>query len=103
MDQEKIPLTKSKSYTVVDLCQNRFFDYKDSYDYYDIDVNNILIFKKSNNKHFIRCKDVNKMTIVPLKLKIKKNYYELRTYENNDRIMFIHSDDKELFRKCREI
>ena len=72
MDQEKIPLTKSKSYTVVDLCQNIFFDYKDSYDYYDIDVNNILIFKKSNNKHFIRGMDVNKMTIVPLKLKIKK-------------------------------
>ena len=43
------------------------------------------------------------MTIVPLKLKIRKFFGELHTYTNNNRVMPIHSDDKELFRKCREI
>ena len=43
------------------------------------------------------------MTIVPLQLKIKNFFGELHTYTNNNRVMPIHSDDKELFRKCREI
>ena len=76
----------------------------DSYNYYDIDVDKIL-FKKSNNEYIIRYNDVNKMTIVPLQLKIKNFFGELHTYtnNNNNRIMSIQSDDKELFRKCREI
>ena len=28
---------------------------------------------------------------------------ELHTFANNDRVIPIHSDDKELFKKCREI
>ena len=44
---------------------NRFFGYKDSYNFYDIDVDKIL-FKKSDNKYIIRYNAVNKMTIVPL-------------------------------------
>ena len=43
------------------------------------------------------------MKIVPLQLKIKNFFSELHTFTNKDRIMFIHSDDKKLFRKCREI
>ena len=43
------------------------------------------------------------MKIVPLQLKIKNFFSELHTFINNDRIMFIYSDDKELFRKCRKI
>ena len=36
-----------KSYKMVDLYLNsRFFRYKDSYNYYDIDVDKILLFKK---------------------------------------------------------
>ena len=38
-----------KSYTMVDLYLNdRFLGYKDSYNYYDIDVD-IILFKKSDN------------------------------------------------------
>ena len=60
-----------KSYTMVNLYPNdRFFGYKDSYNYYDIDVDKILLFKKSNNEYIIRYNNVNKMTIVPLQLKI---------------------------------
>ena len=95
---------QDNSYTTVDLYQhNIFFGYKDSYNYYDIDVDKILLFKKSNNENIIRYNDVNKMTIVPSQLKIKNFLGELHPYTNNNRVMPIHSDDKELFRKCREI
>ena len=86
MDQENIMFFKNydKSYTMVDLyLDDKFFGYKDSYNYYDIDVNKILLFKKSNNEYIIRYNDVNKMTIVPLQLKIKNfflvNYRHLQT------------------------
>ena len=42
------------------------------------------------------------MTIVPLQLKIKDFFWWI-TYTNNNRVMYIHSDDKEHFRKCGEI
>ena len=108
-----------KSYTVVDLYinNNRYLEYIDSYNYYDIDVDKILLFKTSDNEYIIRYNDVNKMMIVPLQLKIK-NFYnelntfannnrvmynELNTFANNNRVMFIYNDDKEFFKKCREI
>ena len=105
MDQEIIMFMENQDnlYTMVDLYQNnRFFGYKDSYNYYDIDVDKIL-FKKSNNEYVIRYYDVNKMIIVPLQLKIKNFLGELHTFTNNNRVMFIYNDDKELFRKYREI
>ena len=61
-----------------------FFKYKDSYNYYDIDVDKIL-FVKSNNEYIIIYNDVNKMKIVPLQLKIKNFYFsELHMFPNND-------------------
>ena len=79
-----------------------------SYNYYDIDVDKILLYKKSNNEYIIRYNDVNKRTIVPLQFKIKTFFGELHTYTNNNNnnnniVIPIQSDDKELFRKCREI
>ena len=74
MDKENIMLFENddKSYTMVDVYLNdRFLVYKDSYNYYDIDVDKILLFKKSDNEYIIRYNDVNKMTIAPLQLKIK--------------------------------
>ena len=53
---------------------SRFLGYKDSYNYYDIDVDKILLFKKSDNEYIIRYNDVNKMIIVPLQLKINNSY-----------------------------
>ena len=106
MDQENIMFFKNqdKSYTMVDLyLNNRFFGYKDSYNYYDIDVDKILLFKKSDNEYIIRYNDVNKMKIVPLQLKIKNFFGKINTYTNNNIVMLIHNDDKERFRKCREI
>ena len=106
MDQENIMFmgNMDNSYTMVDLYQNnKFFGYKDSYNYYDIDVKKILLIKNSYKEYFIRYYDVNKMEFVPLQLKTKNFYNELSTFGNNNRIMFIHNDDKDFFRKCREI
>ena len=104
MDLENIMFFENddKSYTLVDLYinNNRYLEYIDSYSYYDIDVDKILLFKKSDNEYIIRYNDVNKAMIVPLQLKIKNFYNELNTFANNNRAMFIYNDDKELFRKC---
>ena len=91
-----------KSYTMVDLYinNNRYLEYIDSYNYYDIDVDKILLLKKIDNEYIIRYNNVNKMIIVQLQLKIKNFYNELNTFANNNRIMFIYNDDKEFFGKC---
>ena len=106
MDQENIMFVgnQDNSYSVVDLYQNNnLLGYKDSYNYYDIDVANIFLFKNSYHEYFIRYYDVNNMIIAPLQLKIKNSSGEIHIFENNNEVMYIHSDDKELFRKCREI
>ena len=46
---------------------------------------------------------LNKMEIVPLQLKINNSYSELRTYADNNRLLYIHNYDQKLFKKCREI
>ena len=108
MDQENIMFSKNqdKSYTMTALYLNHniFFGYKDSYNYYDIDIDKILLFVKSDNEYIIRYNDVNKKKIVPLQLKINNFYLgELHMLPNDITIILIHSDDKELFKKCREI
>ena len=106
MDRENIMFSKNqdKSYTMTDLYLNHdiFFGYKDSYNYYDIDVDKILLFVKSQNEYIIRYNDLSKKKIVPLQLKIKILFRQLHMYLSNITEMPIHSDDKELSRKCRE-
>ena len=47
---------------------------------------------------------MNKKKTVPLKLKIKNFYFdELNMFANDNKLVPIHSDDKEPFRKFREI
>ena len=95
---------QDESYTTIDLyLYDRFFGYKNSCNYYDIDVDKILLFKKSGSKYFIRYNDVYYTKIIPLQLRIDNFYGGICTYVNNNRVMYIHNDDKELFRKCREI
>ena len=43
------------------------------------------------------------MNVVPLQLKLKNFYGEILSNACNNRMMPIHGDDKELFRKCREM
>ena len=107
MDQENIMFFENddKSYTVVDLYinSNRYLKYIDSYNYYDIDVDKILLFKKSNNEYIIRYNDVNKIMIVPLRLNRNYSYNKMNAFKNNNKVVFIYNDDKEFFRKCIEI
>ena len=85
-----------KSYIVVDsyINSNRYLKYIDSYNCYDIDVNKILLFKKSDNEYITRYNDVNKMMIVPLQLKTNNSYNEINTFEKNNRVMLIYNDDR---------
>ena len=106
MDEKNIMFFENhdKSYTMIDpyLCDG-FFGYKNSYNYYDIDVDKILLFKKSDCKYFIRYNDVYNKKVIPLQLRIENFYSRIHTYANNNRVMYIYTDDKELFKKCREI
>ena len=107
MDKENVMFFENddKSYTVVDsyINSNRFLKYIDSCNHYDIDVDRILLFKKSDYEYISRYNNVNKMMIVPLRLKINKSYNKINTFENNIRVMLIYNDDKEFFGKCIEI
>ena len=83
MDRKNIMFFENgdKSYTMVDLyLNNKFLWYKDLYNYYDIDVDKILLFKKSDNEYIIRYNNVNKMMIVPLQLKIYNSYSEINAF-----------------------
>ena len=60
---------------------NRYLKYIDSYNYYDIDVDKILLLKKSDNEYIIRYDDVNKIMIVPLQLKINNSYSEINAFK----------------------
>ena len=102
MDRENIMFfeNRDKSYTMTDLYLNHniFFGYKDSYNYYDIDVNKILLSVKSYNEYIIRYNGVNKKKIVPLQLKTNNFYFgELHKYTSNITEVPIYSDDEELF------
>ena len=64
----------------------------------------MLLFVKSANKYIIRYNDVKKKKIASLQLKIDNfSFGELHMFTSNITLAPIHSDDKELFRKCREI
>ena len=106
MDRQNIMFFKNddESYTMVDLDLNhRFFGYEDSYNHYDIDADKILLFKKSDNEYFIRYNHISKMKIVPLQLKINNFYGKFHQLGIDTKLMSIESNDKELFKKCREI
>ena len=85
----------NKSYTMVNqYINNRYLECIGSYNYYDTDVDKMLLFKKSDNEYIIRYNDANKKMIVPLQLKIKNFYNELNTLKNNNKVMFIYNDHK---------
>ena len=81
----------------------KWYNYKDAYNYYDIGVNNILRYKKSENEYVVRYIDKYRSAIAPLQIKIKNHFVEIHKLKNNITLMSIESDGKELFRKLREV
>ena len=82
---------------------DKLFDYEDFYNYYDIDVDKTLLYKKSDNEYVIRYNGANKMNVVPLQLKIKNFLCKIHELKNNITPTSIQSNDEELFRKLRQI
>ena len=107
MDPEYIRLSKYSdgSYRITDIYPDNkgFYRYNNSYNYYDIDVDKIIVCKNSDNEYFIRYHDVNKMNYVPFLLKVKNFCCEIDKLKNNITLMLIQGYDKDLFKKCREI
>ena len=84
----------NESYFIKDQYQkDTYFDYEDAYYYYDIGVDKILLFKKSDDEYFIRYEDLDKTNI----------FHEIWAYNNGDKIMYIENSDKEFLKKNREI
>ena len=79
------------SYYIADLyfMLTSYYEYEDSYNYYDVDVDKILPQKKSDNEYVIRYTDLNRMKFLSLKLKIKNFFGKLSTFRSNDRVIFI--------------
>ena len=83
---------------------NISFGYENSYNYHDIDVDKILLLKKSEDEYFVRYNDVNKNKIVPLQLKINNySFGELEYFADHTAEVDIGSNDKIFFLKRREI
>ena len=86
------------------LNHNISFGHKDSYNYDDIDINKILLLKKSDWEYFIRYNDLNKKKSTSLQSKIEKCYFgKLSMFMGVTTLVMIHNGDNEFFRKCREI
>ena len=74
---------------------NTSFGYKDSYNYYDIDVDKILLLKKSDDEYFVRYNDVNKNEIVPIQLKINNfSFGQLEFFADGTAEVEIGSNDE---------
>ena len=95
----------NESYFIVDQYQTDtcFCDEDAYYYYYYIDVDRISLCKESDNEYFVRYNHSNKMDILPLQLKIKNFYYEIRDYNNGDKTTYTENSNKEFFKKMREI
>ena len=86
------------------LNHNISFGCEDSYNYYDIDVDKILILKKVIMIFFVRYNDVNRNKIVPLELKINNfSFGELDIFADDTAEVVFESNDEEFFIKCRAI
>ena len=84
MAQRNISFIKSdnESYVLVDqyLFGSRFHGYEDSHNYYNISVNNILLYKKTENEYVIRYIDANKSIFAALQFKINNFSGKIEIY-----------------------
>ena len=80
--------TKNKLYDESYLLNDHYFfgskwcNYEESYNYYNIDVNNILPNNESGNEYVIRYIDKYRAAIAPLQIKIKNFLDNIPKLEN---------------------
>ena len=67
-----------------------------------MDVDKILSYKKSDNEYVTRYNDLNRMKVSPLQLKIMNFFDEIEAFTNNDRVMYIENDNKELLKNVEK-
>ena len=65
------------------LLGSKSFDYEDSFNYCNINVDKLLLYKKSDNEYVIRYNDVNKMNVVPLQIKSKIFLFKIYQLKNS--------------------
>ena len=82
-----------KLYLLIDhyfLVSKRYF-YENAYSYYDIDVDNILTYKESDNEYVIIYIDKYGSAIAPLQIKIKTFLGDIHKLKNNITLMSIEN------------
>ena len=84
-------------YLMIDQYLSKWHGYEYSYNYYNIIVNNIVLYK-SDHEYFIRYIDAHKLIFAPLQAKIKNFLGDIHKLKNNIILVSIQSDDKELFK-----
>ena len=62
-----------ESFLLIDpyFLNSSWYDYKDCYNYYNIDVNNILPYKERDYEYVIRYINKYRSAIAPLQIKVK--------------------------------
>ena len=82
-----------KSYLLIDhyFLVSKWYFYEDAYNYYDIDVNNILPYKESDNEYVIRYTDKYGSAIAPLQIKINFFFGDIHKLKNNITLMSIEN------------
>ena len=71
------------------------------YNYYNINVNNIIPYKKSNNEYVIRYIDANKSIFAPLQIKINNFLGNIHKLRNNITLMSIQNCLLKILKKYR--
>ena len=100
MDSKNISFFKQddESYLLINhnFLKSSWYNYEDAYNYHDIDVNNILPYKKIDTEYVIRYIDKYRSAIAPLQIKINFFFGIIHKLKNNITLISIQSDDKEM-------
>ena len=92
-----------ESYLIIGHYLSKWYGYEYAYNYYNINANNIILYKKDDNEYVSRYIDADNSIFAPLQIKINNFLGNIHKFKKYLTLMSIESDDKELFKKLREI
>ena len=84
-----------ESYLIVDQYLSKWYGYEYAYNYNNINVTNIILYK-GDNEYFIRYIDANKSIFAPLQTKIKNFLGDIHKLKNSVTLVSIKTDEEEL-------